>query len=229
MRLRAGSMRARTVARLMAKPSSSDDPGRPQDDRIDHRIAARHVEQPGGALVGGRLQRGAHGELIAARLDLERHDQGAPPRVPIEAEIGVVDRHADVVVFAIDDGAGVRDQLALHHLRRAVGQNVGADARRQRQVGIDGAFVEPQRQQNVAGGNLARLDADRAYAVGERAHRRAQHPGPLGIVRIRAGRSRRLASGRVRLALIRSKVQRLPLRRSSTMRLPFLRPSSRRS
>ena len=44
------------------------------------------------------------------------------------------------------------------------------------------AFVEPQRQQNVAGGNLARLDADRADAVGERAHRRAQHPGPLGIL-----------------------------------------------
>ncbi len=81
----------------------------------------------------------------------------------------------------IDDGTGVGDQLALHDLRRAIGPNIGADARRYRQIDVDGGF-EPQRQQDIAGRHVAGLDADRPYSVGERAHRRAQAPRPLGIV-----------------------------------------------
>src|SRR3974390_2697759 len=41
------------------------------DDRIDHRISTRHVERPGPVRVGRRLQRGTHGELVAARLHLK--------------------------------------------------------------------------------------------------------------------------------------------------------------
>ena len=114
MRLRTVSMRARTIVRLRAKPSSSGLSRRRQNDRVDHRIAARQAEQPDAVLVGGRLQRGAQGELVAARLDLKRNDQGPPPRIPIEADVGVVDRHAGIFAVAIDDGAGFREHLALH-------------------------------------------------------------------------------------------------------------------
>ena len=81
-----------------------------------------------------------------------------------------------------DDGPGIRDELTLHHLRRPVRRNLGANTRGQRQVDIEIGCVESQRQQDIARGNLPRLDAYRAHAVGERAHRRTQHPGAFGII-----------------------------------------------
>ncbi len=174
--------------------------GAAKDHGVDHRIAARDVERPA-ALPGGRFQRRLHGELVAAGFDLERHHQAAAPRIPIEPEIGVVDGDAHRVVVVIDDGAGVGDQLPLHHLRCAVRQDVGAHAGRQRQVGFERTFVEPQRQQYVAGRYVARFDADRADAVGERTHRRAQDPGPRRVVGFEA-EDYPACCGRVRLALI---------------------------
>ena len=73
-----------------------------------------HAEQPGAALVGRRLKCSAHCELIAARLNLKRHDQAVPPVIPIEAEIRAIDVHIKLVVGRIDNRAGLRDQLALH-------------------------------------------------------------------------------------------------------------------
>ena len=96
-------------------------PGRRQNYRVDHRIAARHAEQPDAVLVGGRLQRGAQRELIAARLDLKRNDQGPLARVPIEPDVGAIDFHIGILADAIDDGARIREHLALQPLQRAVG------------------------------------------------------------------------------------------------------------
>ena len=59
-------------------------------------------------------------------------------------------------------------------------------ARRQRQVDVEIAFVDAQRQQDVLGRHMARFDADRAHAVAERPHRRAEHPGPVRLVRRQA-------------------------------------------
>ena len=56
---------------------------------------------------GEALQRRAHRELIAARLNLKRHDQAVPPGIPVKSKIRVVDIHADTVDFAIGDRAGI--------------------------------------------------------------------------------------------------------------------------
>ena len=126
-------------------------PGRSQDDRVDHRIAARHAEQPDAVLVGGRLQRGAQGELLPP--DWIWNGTIKPRRRASQLNRTSA-RSIFTLAFSlvvIDDGARIREHLALQPLQRAVGRDLGADARRQRQVGLDIAFVEPQRQQNVAG------------------------------------------------------------------------------
>ncbi len=70
-------------------------------------------------------------------------DQCALVHVPPEADIGALDGDIDEIgSVMIDDGAGARDHLALHLLRRAVGGDVGADRGRHRQIGGDLAVLQ---------------------------------------------------------------------------------------
>ena len=73
---------------------------------------------------------------IAARHHLERHHQGLARRVPIEADLGAIDRNARERIVEVDDESLLRHDPAVDHLRLAVGPDIGADATRQRQVGL---------------------------------------------------------------------------------------------
>ena len=184
MRLRTGSMRARTATRLSAKPSSSDLPPAP-------RMIGSITGSPRAMLSSQtpfwsarRLQRGAHGELIAARLGSgTASTKAAPPRIPIEPEIGVIDGDADVFVVAIDDGAGVRRATGpapLAACRRAeISARMLADSGRS-------ASIAPSLSRSASRMSLdetlrASMPTARMPSA-ERPHRRAQHPGPLRIV-----------------------------------------------
>ena len=61
---------------------------------------------------------------------LERHDQRLARRVPIEIDFGAIDRNARERIVEIDDDALVHQDLAVEHVRNAVGSDIGADARR---------------------------------------------------------------------------------------------------
>ena len=132
---------------------------RRNDNRINHRVATRHAEQPDAILFGWRLQGGAHGELIAARLNLKWHDQAVPLGIPIKSEIRVIDVQTDLFVLAIDNCPGLGNELALHQLRDPFRRYFGANACRKWQINIEVTEVEARGEQNVACRDLPRLDA----------------------------------------------------------------------
>src|SRR5689334_453848 len=118
--------------------------------RIDHGIAPGHGQQPGIALIGRHLQDSAHGELIAARLDLKWDDEAVPPGVPVEAKIRVIDVQIDPVELLIDHASFVDEKLALHEPRRPFRCDFRADTRRQGQIDIKIPHVRAHGEQYVA-------------------------------------------------------------------------------
>src|SRR6478752_4976132 len=90
--------------------------------------------------------------------------------------------HVKHVVGLIDNRSRIGDQLALHRLRRAIPGNLGTHARRQGNIDVKVARIEPQREDDVARRNLSRFDADCAHAIRERPHRGTYHPGSFLIV-----------------------------------------------
>ena len=96
--------------------------------------AAGDFEPPGSARLARCIELCEQGDPVAAGHDLERHDQRLARRVPIETDLGAVDRNAPERIVEIDDGALVHHDTAIDHARNAVGADIGADARRQRQV-----------------------------------------------------------------------------------------------
>src|SRR5262245_23164527 len=165
-------------------------------DRVNYGIVSRHAKEPGAISIGCRLQCRAHGKLVAARLNLKRHDETLPPDVPIESEVRAVDAHVESVVGPIDDHACIGDQLTLHRLRQAFAGNLGTNACRYGNVNIEIAGVEPQRQEDIACRNTARLDSDRAHSIGKRAHCRAQYPRTLRRLGLKSKNNAALAGPR---------------------------------
>ena len=77
MRRRLVSMRPRMVTRLMANPSGSSAPVAGQDDRIDHRSPREISKFHTPLLSDGASSVARMRELVAAGMQLERHDQRA--------------------------------------------------------------------------------------------------------------------------------------------------------
>ena len=156
---------------------------RRKNDRIDDRVVARDVDRPGAVALGRRRCLRPHGELISAGLQLEGNDERTPLKIPIHAEHGALDVQMEIGIVAVADVAGLGEHLAFHVLRRSVGCDLRAQARRQRHVGFEPSFVQPQRKQQIAARYLARLEPDRAVAVGERTHSGGDQPRPTRIFR----------------------------------------------
>ena len=106
-----------------------------------HDRAARDLEAPHAASFARRVELREQGDAVAARQHLERHDQRLARRVPVEIDFGAIDRNAGERIIEIDDDALVHQDLALEHVRDAVGPDIGADARRQRQIGLELALA----------------------------------------------------------------------------------------
>ena len=79
-------------------------------------------------------------------------------------------------------------------------RDLGAQAGRDRQIGVQGSLADPQRQQKVAHRDVARFHADGATALTGRLDARQQGPRTLGIVRTE--REQHLARARPRQAEI---------------------------
>jgi hypothetical protein len=158
----------------------------------EHHGAAGNLHAPHAGAIARRVELGEQRDAIAAGHDLERHHQRLLGGVPVEAELGALDRDLVERVIGVDDEALLHQDAAVDHLRNAVGPDLGADARRHRQVGLVLTVAEPHRQHQILGRQPLGLDVDDAAAVLALRQRGAQQPGPLGIVR--ADRERHAAS-----------------------------------
>ena len=137
IRLRFVSTFRRTATRLSATPSSSDDPPGARMTGSMTESPRVTIDQPYARLLLRRVQGRAHSELIAARLNLKWNNQIAALIVPIEPDIRAIDGEIDFVVVPVDDRSLLGKQLALNDLRRSVRENIGANARRHRQIDIE--------------------------------------------------------------------------------------------
>ncbi|MBN9375002.1 MAG: hypothetical protein J0I40_06350, partial [Cellulomonas sp.] len=106
---------------------------RAEDHRINHRRAV-DVEMPDSRLSRRGLNLRHRGDLVVAGDNAERHDKGAPLRIPRKAQRHAIDIHARRRLFIeIGDIAGFREHIALGDLRRAVGGDLATDAHGQEQ------------------------------------------------------------------------------------------------
>ena len=71
----------------------------------------------------------------------------------------MIDIQTDLVVFAIDNCAGLGNELTLHQLRDPLRRDFGANTCRKWQINIEVTEVEARGEQNVACRDLPRLDA----------------------------------------------------------------------
>ncbi len=138
--------------------------------------AAAEAELP---VVGGavrRLEMGQKRQAVRAREDLERSDQYPPVRIPLDVDLGRVDRHRIIWRVGVDDVARADRDLAAEEGRHAVAAELTLELAGQRQVGGVGEVLHPERQQDVGGGNLIGADVDRTHTVLGGADRGAQRP-----------------------------------------------------
>ena len=117
-----------------------------------------------------------------------------------QIEVGAVDVDPAQRLVGIDDVALVELDAALDHLRDAVGADLRAHAGGHRDVGLELAVADAQRQQQVLGRQALGLDLDLADAALAARHGRAQQPGPLAG--LRAHGQRDAAAARPRQAEI---------------------------
>ena len=107
MRCLSGSMRRPTWMRLRTSASGS------RDEDAEHGAAAGDLEHPAGAALARRRELGEQRDAVAAREDLERHDQRLPRRVPLQIEVGAVDVDPAQRLVGVDDVALVELDAAL--------------------------------------------------------------------------------------------------------------------
>ena len=166
------------------------DPVEDERLRIDRRGGGQHdgaagdLESPDAAAFARRVELREQRDAVAARQHLERHDQRLARDVPVEIDLGAVDRNAGERIIEIDDDALVHQDLAVEHMRNAVGSDIGADARRERQIGLELTLAHAHGEHEILGGDFLRLDVDDAVALLlARRHGGAHRPGPLDVLR----------------------------------------------
>ena len=151
--------------------------------RIEHDRAVADLVQPDAAGLGGGADFAQQRDPVAAGNDLQRRHQDAVGRIPIQLDLGMVDIDAAVGAVGVADEAGFGDDPADQAMGHAIGTELAAQARRQRQIGFEIAVVEAGREQKVARRDVAGFELDAARAVARRLDRRRQSPRPLGIAR----------------------------------------------
>ncbi len=151
--------------------------------RREHDGAAGDLHAPDAAGLARRIELRQQRDAIAAGHDLERHHQRLPGRVPIQADLGTVDRNAVERIIEIDERPLLHQDAPIHHARDAVGTDVGADARVQRKIGVVRHLAPAHRQHQVLGRDLLGLDVDDAMALLARRHCGAHPPRSLRVLR----------------------------------------------
>ena len=163
-----------------------------EDERIgidrrrggEHEGAAGHLDPPDIAALARSLELREQRDAIAAGHDLERHHQRLARRVPLEVDLGAIDRNPPERVVEIDDEPLLDRNAAIDHARNAVGPDFGADAARQRQIRLVLALAPSHGEHQVLGRDPLRLDVDDAVSLGPaRRHGRAHLPRPLDTLR----------------------------------------------
>ena len=184
-----------------------------RDDGREHERAAGDLEPPAGTALARRVELREQRDAVAARHDLERHDQRLPRRIPFEIEFGAVDVDPAQRLVGVDDdspcraGCGPRSSAGCRRRRSA--------ARMRADTGMFGSYW-PSPMRSASSRSLAGkpfgLDLDDADAAARRASR---------VARSSQGRSpasEPIVSampppfGRVRLRLMSWNVHCLPLR-----------------
>ncbi len=154
--------------------------------RTEHDRTAAQAERPRSALLARRFAMRHQGDPVLAGDDLERRRESAARGVPFEAELGAVDGETRIGVGGIDHGAGTHENLSGSHLRHAVLRELGVQAHRNRQIGVDLPVADTQGEQQIAHHELAPLDAHGAASERDRLYAGQQDPGTFGIFRTEA-------------------------------------------
>ena len=200
MRCWSGSMLPRITTRLSTSGSSSGVSG---SSTIQ---PPPRANIPVAAGLGGRREFGAQRVARGARRHLERHPQGSPREIPVEAELRGGDRNLMLRIGRIADRAALREDRSGQRLRAAVRADVGIDRGRHQRVGAQPRLGHAQREQIVEQ-DLARLELQAAVALQPRRQRRAQRPRPFRIV----GEHGEHRAARPRPAEIERDLRQLPL------------------
>ena len=114
-----------------------------------HDGAAGEAELPVRHAVVRRLEMRQQRDAVLSGDDLERRDQHAPGRIPVDADVGAVDVHRIFGRAAVDDAAGLDADLAGEIGRQSVASDLAAQAAGDRQVGGIGRILQAQREQDV--------------------------------------------------------------------------------
>ena len=160
--------------------------------RGQHQAAAGNFQPPNAAAVARRVELREQGDAAAAGHHLERHHQRLASPIPIETDLGAVDRNAHERVVEIDHDALLHGHPAVEHVRNAIGTDIGADAPRQRQIDLVLIIAPSHGEHRILGRDFLHLDVDDAVAVLARRHRRAH--APRAFDRLRAERNRDAAA-----------------------------------
>ena len=108
--------------------------------------------------------------------NLERRDQRAPRRIPVEIHLGLVDRDRFFFVLRVSDPSALGYQAALDHLRHEIRADLRPDASGNRDVELEVTFVETHCKKDVPRRYLPRLDLDAALLISARNDGRRQLP-----------------------------------------------------
>ena len=150
--------------------------------RGEHDRAAGDLHPPHGVAFARGVELCEQRKAIAAGYDLERHDQALARRVPVEIDLGTIDRNARERIVQIDDDALLHQDTAVEHVRNAVGPDIGSDARRDRQIRLELAFAPAHGEHQVLGRDFVGVDIDDAVAIPARRHRGAHLPRSFDAV-----------------------------------------------
>ena len=122
-----------------------------EDDRIfafgtgEQDRSAGQAELPVRRAPVGSFEMRERCHAIAARCNLERRDHDAPPGIPIEPRLDVIDRHRIVRRGTIDDAALADGQDAAEIGRQAVATDLALDlAAQQHAIGGVGEVLQPR-------------------------------------------------------------------------------------
>ena len=144
----------------------------------EHDRAAGQAELPVRRASVRGFQMRERSDAIASRGDLERRDHDAPPGIPIEARIDLIDRHRIIRRGAVDDAALADGEDAAEIGRQAVAADLALDlAAQEHAVGGVGEILQPRGKDQVFGRHLVGRQFDLPHAVLRRADAEPERPG----------------------------------------------------
>src|SRR5262249_34141390 len=114
-----------------------------------HQAATGNLQPPNAAAVARRVKLREPRDAAAAGHHLERLNQRLPSLIPIETDLGAIDRNARERVVEVDDNALLHDHAPVEHARNAVRADIGPDPPRQRQIDLVLIIAPPHGEHRV--------------------------------------------------------------------------------